>query len=69
VIIPELQKWGLYDEDWHTSTENRIDYPNGTTVILESAANLQKVERLRGLSIAAAWLTRLASTTPRRTTC
>mgnify|MGYP005856280187 CR=1 FL=1 len=56
VIIPELQKWGLYDEDWHTSTENRIDYPNGTTVILESAANLQKVERLRGLSIAAAWL-------------
>ena len=56
VIIPELQKWGLYHEDWHTSTENRIDYPNGTTVILESAANLKKVERLRGLSIAGAWL-------------
>jgi len=51
-----LEKWGLYDEDWHAKTENRLEYPNGTDVILESAANLQKVERLRGLNIAAAWL-------------
>jgi PBSX family phage terminase large subunit len=56
VILPELRKWDLYREDWHNKGENRLRYPNGTTVILESASNLQKVERLRGLSIAGAWL-------------
>jgi len=56
VILPELAKWDLYKEEWHTSTQNRIEYPNGTTVILESAANKQKVERLRGLNLAGAWL-------------
>lgn len=56
VILPEMKKWGLFEEEWYTSTENRIDYPNETTVILESAANLQKVERLRGLNLAAAYL-------------
>jgi Terminase-like family. len=56
VILPELRKWNLYREDWHNKGENKLLYPNGTKVILESASNLQKVERLRGLNIAGAWL-------------
>jgi len=56
VIIPELKKWGLYSEDIENKSEHTLQYPNGTTVLLESASNLQKVERLRGLNLAGAWL-------------
>ena len=58
VIVPEMQKWGLIDRDGveYRRSENTIEYPNETRVILESANNDRKIERLRGLNLAAAWL-------------
>lgn len=58
VIVPELRKWGLLDRAGveYKSSENRIEYPNGSTVILESANNNRKIERLRGLNLAWAWM-------------
>lgn len=58
VIVPELEKAGLIgptDVEYKRS-ENRIEYPNGSTVILESANNDRKIERLRGLNLAWAWM-------------
>jgi PBSX family phage terminase large subunit len=58
VIVPELQKWGLLDRPGieYRRSENRIEYPNGSTVILESANNDRKIERLRGLNLSWAWM-------------
>lgn len=56
VVLPELKKWGLYTPDIEVKGENRLEYPNGTTVLLESANNRRKVERLRGLNLAGVWL-------------
>ena len=58
VIEPELRKWGLLDAPGveYRRSENRIAYPNGATVILESANNDRKIERLRGLNLAWAWM-------------
>lgn len=58
VIVPEMRKWNLLDRDGveYRRSENTIEYPNGTIVILESANNDRKIERLRGLNLAAAWL-------------
>ena len=58
VIEPELRKWGLLDAPGveYRRSENRIDYPNGATIILESANNDRKIERLRGLNLAWAWM-------------
>lgn len=58
VIVPELRKWGLLDKPGveHNRSENRIEYPNGSTILLESANNDRKIERLRGLNLAWAWM-------------
>lgn len=58
VIIPEMRRWDLLDQEGieHRRSENVVIYPNGTRVILESANNDRKIERLRGLNLAAAWL-------------
>lgn len=58
VIIPELMEWGLLDKPGieYRSSENRIEYPNGSSIILESANNERKIERLRGLNLAWAWM-------------
>lgn len=58
VIVPELRTWGLLDKPGieYRSSENRIEYPNGSTIILESANNERKIERLRGLNLAWAWM-------------
>lgn len=58
VILPELRKWGLLDRSGaeHKSSENRIEYSNGSSIILESANNKRKIERLRGLNLAWAWM-------------
>ena len=58
VIEPELRKWGLLDAPGveYRRSENRIDFPNGATIILESANNDRKIERLRGLNLAWAWM-------------
>jgi PBSX family phage terminase large subunit len=62
VIIPEMRRWGLLGQDQieYRSSENLISYPNGTRVILESANNARKIQRLEGLNIAAAWLDEVA---------
>lgn len=62
VIVPEMQRWGLLGQDGieYRRSENLIEYPNGTTVILESANNDRKIERLRGLNLAGAWLDEVA---------
>jgi len=58
VIVPELRKWGLLDQPGieFKRSQNRIEYPNGSVVILESANNDRKIERLRGLNLAWAWM-------------
>jgi len=58
VIEPELRKWGLLDVPGaeYRRSENRIEYENGSTLILESANNDRKIERLRGLNLAWAWM-------------
>lgn len=58
VIVPELRTWGLLDKPGieYKKSENRIEYPNGSTIILESANNDRKIERLRGLNLAWAWM-------------
>jgi PBSX family phage terminase large subunit len=62
VILPEMRRWGLLGQDGieYRSSANRIDYPNGTRVILESANNARKIQRLEGLNLAAAWLDEVA---------
>lgn len=60
VILPELAKWGFLDAGWEyhgpQSAEPGLHAPNGTRVLLESANNARKIERLRGPSIAWFWI-------------
>jgi PBSX family phage terminase large subunit len=58
VIVPELRRWGLLDKSGieYRKSANRIEYPNGSAIILESANNDRKIERLRGLNLAWAWM-------------
>jgi len=67
VIIPELRKWNLLDGPGieFKRSENRIEYPNGSVVILESANNDRKIERLRGLNLAWAWMDEAAYQAPK----
>lgn len=59
VILPELRKWGFLSE-WEYrgpgSEQPGLHAPNGARVILESADNQRKIERLRGPSIAWFWI-------------
>lgn len=58
-ILPELAKWGFLDEwDYHgpQSREPGLHAPNGTRILLESAENERKIQRLRGPSIAWFWI-------------
>jgi len=61
VIVPELDKWGILDRCEFNRSENRLEFPNGSTVILESADNDRKIERLRGPSIAWFWMDEAAT--------
>ena len=58
VIIPEMRRWGLLGQDGieYRRSENVVVYPNGTRLILESANNERKIQRLEGLNLAAAWI-------------
>jgi phage terminase large subunit len=59
VILPELSKWGILDRWTYRgpqSAEPGLHAPNGTRVLLESADNDRKIERLRGPSIAWFWM-------------
>lgn len=59
VILPELSKWGILQQ-WEyrgpQSGEPGLHAPNGTRVLLESADNDRKIERLRGPSVAWFWM-------------
>jgi PBSX family phage terminase large subunit len=61
VIIPELEKWGVLDRAEYNRTEKKLTFPNGSTVIFESADNDRKIERLRGPSIAYFWMDEAAT--------
>jgi PBSX family phage terminase large subunit len=61
VIIPELEKWGLTERAEYNRTEKKLSFPNGSTVIFESADNDRKIERLRGPSIGWFWIDEAAS--------
>jgi PBSX family phage terminase large subunit len=61
VIIPELEKWGIIDRCEFNRSEKRLEFPNGSRVILESADNDRKIERLRGPSIAWFWMDEAAT--------
>ena len=52
VIIPELRKWNVLNLCEYKVSENTLEFPNGSRIILESADNQRKIERLRGPSIA-----------------
>jgi len=59
VILPELSKWGILDKwDYNgpQSAEPGLHAPNGTRVLLESANNDRKIERLRGPTLAWFWM-------------
>ncbi len=57
VIIPEMKKWGLINKnfDWNAS-QKKLELPNGSTMIMDSADNKRKIERLRGSNISWFWL-------------
>lgn len=61
VIIPELEKWGVLQAADYNRTEKKLTFPNGSTVIFESADNDRKIERLRGPSIAWFWMDEAAT--------
>lgn len=61
VIEPELEKWGIKDRAEYNATEKKLEFENGSTVILESADNDRKIERLRGPSIAWFWIDEAAT--------
>ncbi|MDX1745779.1 MAG: phage terminase large subunit, partial [Halobacteriales archaeon] len=59
VILPEMRKWGLLDHvryEGKGSEEPGLHFPSGARVILESADNDRKIERLRGPSISWFWI-------------
>lgn len=64
VILPEMRKWGVLDSfefRGKGSDEPGLHTPSGARIILESADNDRKIERLRGPSIAWAWIDEAAS--------
>lgn len=60
-IIPEMEKWGVLDRCEFNRTEKRLDFPNGSTVFLDSADNDRKIQRLRGPSIGWFWMDEAAT--------
>jgi len=65
VILPELDKWGILGRAEYNRTEKKLEFPNGSTVIFESADNDRKIERLRGPSIAWFWMDEAATISDR----
>lgn len=59
VILPKLQKWGFMDTwEYHgpQSEAPGLHTDNGTRVLLESANNERKIQRLRGFDLAWVWI-------------
>ena len=59
-ILPKLERWGFFDAGWDyhgpQSESPGLHAPNGTRVLLESANNERKIQRLRGYDLAWFWL-------------
>lgn len=58
-ILPKLQKWGFMDTwEYHgpQSEAPGLHTDNGTRILLESANNERKIERLRGFDLAWVWI-------------
>lgn len=59
-ILPKLERWGFFEAGWEyhgpQSEQPGLHTPNGTRVLLESASNERKIERLRGYDLAWFWL-------------
>lgn len=67
-IIPVMREFGLFDAwDYHGkgSEEPGIHTPSGSRIILESADNARKIERLRGPNLAWFWMDEAASISER----
>ena len=59
VVLPEMRKMGLLESfEYHGkgSEEPGIHTPSGSRIILESADNARKIQRLRGPSISWFWM-------------
>lgn len=59
VILPELSKWGVLSEWEYNGPRSEapgLVAPNGARILLESADNKRKIERLRGPSLAWFWM-------------
>lgn len=65
VILPELRKWNVLNTCEYRASEKTLVWPNGSRVILESADNDRKIDRLRGPSIAWAGLDEPATVSKR----
>lgn len=59
-ILPKLERWGFFEAGWDyhgpQSEAPGLHAPNGTRVLLESANNQRKIQRLRGYDLAWFWL-------------
>jgi len=58
VVVPEMKKWGIIGNDyfdWNAS-KKVLALPNGSEIIMESADNKRKIERLRGPNISWFWM-------------
>jgi len=57
VIIPEMKKWNLINEEfsWNRS-QKKLHLPNDSVMIMDSADNKRKIERLRGPNISWFWM-------------
>lgn len=55
-VVQELHKWNVLNLCEYKATEKALEFPNGSRIILESADNNRKIERLRGPSIAWFWM-------------
>lgn len=67
-ILPEMRSMGLLDVcEYHGKGSERpgIITPSGSRIILESADNARKIERLRGSNLAWVWIDEAASVSER----
>jgi PBSX family phage terminase large subunit len=58
-ILPKLERWGFLDTWDYKGPQSEapgLHTPNGTRILLESANNERKIERLRGFDLAWFWL-------------
>jgi PBSX family phage terminase large subunit len=69
VILPEFRKWNFLSSWEYYGPQSEapgLHCPNGSRILLESATNERKIDRLRGPSIAWFWIDEAAQV-PRRT--